>query len=224
MSASHYSLFGLTETWLDSNVFDSELFCSDFTVFRRDRNFNMVNSTRGGGVLLALKKPYNAIVLDLSNVTSLAPTVDILGIKISLSSRSLLVFIVYIPPNTGIEIYEAIFDALRDVIFLNDQDDLILLGDFNIPDFVNHMGDPYYINRRIMSIVNFSEFMGLKQCNGVLNSNQRILDLVFSRSTVHTIKSENYLLPVDDHHPPLEFLIKTNSVKFEISYQPRITV
>ena len=39
-----------TETWLDESIQNSELLLSDYDNFRRDR------PTRGGGVLVAIKK------------------------------------------------------------------------------------------------------------------------------------------------------------------------
>ena len=43
-----------TETWLDSNIKDSEIFPSGYKLHRKDR------TTNGGGVLIAIKEEYNS--------------------------------------------------------------------------------------------------------------------------------------------------------------------
>ena len=46
-------IFGITETWLNSNILDSELFSDQYTVNRRDRE---VQNKRGSDILMTLKK------------------------------------------------------------------------------------------------------------------------------------------------------------------------
>ena len=46
-------IFGITETWLNSNILDSELFSDQYTVNRRDRE---VENKRGSDILMTLKK------------------------------------------------------------------------------------------------------------------------------------------------------------------------
>lgn len=41
----------LAETWFSDGIHNSELCSPFYSVIRRDRNFNTVNSKRGGGVL-----------------------------------------------------------------------------------------------------------------------------------------------------------------------------
>ena len=52
---SDSDIFGITETWLNSNILDSELFSDQYTVYRKDRE-ETVQNKRGGGILLAFKK------------------------------------------------------------------------------------------------------------------------------------------------------------------------
>lgn len=44
----------LTETWLNSSVSSSELFCDSYNVYRRDRETTASNKQEGGGVLIAV--------------------------------------------------------------------------------------------------------------------------------------------------------------------------
>ena len=55
LSLSNCDICALTETWLNDNVLDSEIFSDDFTVYRKDRSVTDPGK-RGGGVLLAIKK------------------------------------------------------------------------------------------------------------------------------------------------------------------------
>ena len=47
--SSNYSIYCFTETWLSNHIMDVEVIPSGFTIYRKDR------STRGGGVLIAVK-------------------------------------------------------------------------------------------------------------------------------------------------------------------------
>jgi len=46
----------LTETWLDSEIKSSELGLTNYKIYHCDRNAKSSSKTRGGGVLIAIKK------------------------------------------------------------------------------------------------------------------------------------------------------------------------
>lgn len=52
---SSFDVIVLTETWLLDGIMNSELFPSNYTVWRRDRNLSRTNQTKGGGVLIAVR-------------------------------------------------------------------------------------------------------------------------------------------------------------------------
>ena len=52
---SDSDIFGITKTWLNSNILDSELISDQYTVYRKDRE-ETVQNKRGGGILMAFKK------------------------------------------------------------------------------------------------------------------------------------------------------------------------
>src|SRR5436190_5061630 len=60
---SDYDIVTLSETWLNSTVYNSELFSQEYTIFRRDRNERLTGKGRGGGVLIAVKNKFKAIRL-----------------------------------------------------------------------------------------------------------------------------------------------------------------
>lgn len=54
-SASDYDVICLTETWLNTSVFDAELFNPNYTVYRVDRSPANSSKSKAGGVLIAVK-------------------------------------------------------------------------------------------------------------------------------------------------------------------------
>ena len=52
---SQSDIYGITETWLNSNILDSELFPEHYIVYRKDRE-HTVQHKRGGGILMVFKK------------------------------------------------------------------------------------------------------------------------------------------------------------------------
>ena len=54
----NYDVIALSETWLNFSINDGELFHSDFTVYRCDRNSLSSVYLRGGGVLISVRTHY----------------------------------------------------------------------------------------------------------------------------------------------------------------------
>jgi hypothetical protein len=52
--ASICKMYCLTETWLNYIIFSQNLFPATYSVFRADRDYLTSNTTRGGGVLIAV--------------------------------------------------------------------------------------------------------------------------------------------------------------------------
>jgi exonuclease III len=62
-----------TETWLDSEVTDAELECSDFTIYRKDRA-----KGKHGGTMIAINNNINSSPVNISPT----PSSDLLFVKI----------------------------------------------------------------------------------------------------------------------------------------------
>ena len=73
----------------------AELISSNYNVFRRDRNFSVANTTRGGGVLLAINKKYGATELKPILYKDIS-LIDIVGIKMQINYTSIFLFVIYI--------------------------------------------------------------------------------------------------------------------------------
>lgn len=213
----NYDSLVLTETWLDSSVFDNELLSNDYVIFRTDRNFDLTNTTRGGGVLLALNK---SITADSLVLRSDVPSIDIIGIKICFNHRPLYVIALYIPPVLDVASYDIIFSQLMSYEFCRGDQDLLILGDFNIPNYIKFLNNNQYKDNYIDILRNFCEFLNIQQYNQVENSKNRILDLVLSNNTVVVEKSINVLLMrTDPFHPPLEVHLTASLRKKKFSAQ-----
>ena len=111
-----YDLFALSETWLSDDICNNELFPSDIVVYRKDRNFKNLQVSKGGGVLLGIRDKYKSTAMDLTSITSIIPTVDIIGAKVTDTHESLIVLCVYIPPRINFQDFELLFELISTLI------------------------------------------------------------------------------------------------------------
>ena len=123
-----YDLMVFTETHLDSSILDSELFPSIYTVFRRDR---VQNGRRGGGILIAVRDTLRASVREDVNFDSELLFVDILFP----ANRKISLGVFYRPPNSSINCLLDLQTALDTVLSSSQNPEMVLVGDFNIPEF-----------------------------------------------------------------------------------------
>ena len=221
ISTCDFDFIALTETWLTDNISNSEIFPSHYVVFRNDRNYNLLNSSRGGGVLLVVKNSVTCTQVDLTSIIRALPTINIICVKISLPNKNyIFVVTVYIPPSTSFEDYELFTDLLSNLEDIH-TNKLIIVGDFNIPNFVLNLTDKFST-----LLVNFANFIDLTQYNYVRNANNHILDLVFSNLVITIEKSINPLVDEDNHHPALELefqadLVPKNKNKFHLNTESK---
>lgn len=59
-SLGDYDVIVGTETWLDDSVYDNELFCNNYHMYRRDRQSTSLAGKSGGGVLVAVSIKYHS--------------------------------------------------------------------------------------------------------------------------------------------------------------------
>jgi hypothetical protein len=66
-SDGNFDILALSETWLNIDILNSELFFKDqYKVFRCDRRINLFGKRRGGGILLAVKSDFLPESIDVS--------------------------------------------------------------------------------------------------------------------------------------------------------------
>lgn len=199
-------IINFTETWLDDGIESPELFDSSFAVFRSDRKFSSVGRSRGGGVLSAVSESIVAELVDVAMVSGLVPLVDINVYKCFFTAVPTYMVNIYIPPDVNCDDFEMLLDALA-LVLVNKQ--TIIVGDFNATEFnIANSGD-----RKSLSIGHFMAALGLRQINEIVNSNNRLLDLVFTNLNccVEVSRDSAPFVPEDVHHPALSLLLWVGS-------------
>lgn len=200
VSSSNYNIIALTETWLSDDILSSELFSQDFCVFHSDRNLDKSGISRGGGILIAIRG-INTIyfLVDFSNILQAILSVDVIGVGIRLnSSQCLYIVNVYITPTIAFDAYNLFFNVLGSYNFLH----VVILGDFNTPNFGQNIIDKYAI-----VLNNFNLFLNIKQRSDVVNHQGRLLDLVLSNLDCQILRSNLPLVVEDSYHPALTMCI-----------------
>lgn len=195
------TLIALTETRLDESVHDGELFPSDYSVLRKDRVCG-----RGGGVLLAARAPYVVHRLD----SAVKSSDELVLAHVSKGNFKFICCVVYIPPRVVASRYYSIFEYIEE---LNNsyQLPIVIIGDFNLYSTTTAV-------RRDFQLL-LSD-CGLTQQNSVVNSLNRILDLVLTNSLVVDItvaQACTGLVSFEKHHFPLDISISFQSPHYHVS-------
>lgn len=211
LSLSSLDLLLLSETWLCGDILSNE-FCPDsFVAYRSDRQFDVLNVTRGGGVMICAKSNLRSAPLDLSSFSLCDPGIDIVGIQIFRGhGRKTYVFAVYVPPSISVQSLNDFLEIFCELEYLS-EGVVVVVGDFNVPAFgLNDM-----LNRSVASLNNFSQFLNLRQYNTVVNGGGRLLDLVFANMYCLVVKDVDPVVPEDIHHPALFFRITCSDLPCE---------
>lgn len=131
------------------------------------------------------------------------------------------IYCLYIVPivdsRNYIERYRKHIDAIN-TIPIEESDIVYVVGDFNLPRITWMENDeqpnnylPINVTTDIETLVIDTLFgMGLYQTNGMTNSMNRLLDLVFTNdgNTTGVLRSESSISKIDPYHPPLEMIIE----------------
>lgn len=210
-----YDVVCLTETWLLEGVNNSELFDDRYIVWRRDRDYNKTRQSLGGGILIAFRRELAA---ELRN--EWCSSAEDLWVTLTLQHRKpkvkykLHLCTVYIcnqgtlnSLSTQLATYS---ERMADIILDNPCDKFIIIGDFNMPNLLwKYCSDTStYICENLQGSSQFNLFdnvslCNLSQYNFIKNSNNRILDLIFSNSKVSVTMCHSPLVPEDSYHPAL---------------------
>jgi len=175
----------LSETWLKkvirNNVF--KLFLSDYQIIRKDRKIK-----RGGGLLILIKKNIKFEILNVDN----CGIIEVLFIK--LVNKNITLGCCYRPPNSLISDLDTFEDCLTN-LFLN-QNNLILLGDFNINLKQKNSLQNKYIN--IIENLNISQIID-GNTHHLDNSDSQI-DHILITDTTNVIKANKCSFSGISHH------------------------
>lgn len=129
-----FDIITITETWLQSDIFDAELFPESFIVFRSDRQLDRVATTRRGGVLVAVRSKMEPERINLVDITDTTPVIDLVGCKITVSYFVFYLIVIYAPPTTSVNDLETVCEAIASInLFMSGR--LVVVGDFNVPSY-----------------------------------------------------------------------------------------
>lgn len=214
MAINDYHIVLFSETWLNSDIGDGELGFSDYTIYRCDRSTATSSHERGGGVLIAVGSSLSARKIQTSCLT-----VEHLFITTSYFGLRVLFGLVYFPPKSSAELYEAFCNSLEEATTVADYDKIIICGDFNLPS-IAWDNDDYGIivgqsaPLQACSIIDCFAFLNLFQINNIKNAFGSLLDLVFSNDSDITVNlSDSSLLPCDKYHPAIIFNLSLNQAE-----------
>lgn len=198
-----YDAIILVESWLSEDISDAELNFKAFNIFRLDRNFSTSEKSRGGGIIIAVNKRYNAhtILCKVDNV-------EHLFVSVSTSFGKFVLGGVYIPPNSPLEVYQAHCDALDDLNLDYKDSDIIIAGDYNLPGIKwskDGLNSEAFCSKRIYDsaflLAESCAFLNCTQINSIPNSRNIFLDLVFSNTpNLNCILANDILLNNSMHH------------------------
>lgn len=216
LAKSNYDVITLTETWLVAGILDSELFDERYLVWRRDRDYASTSQSRGGGVLVAVRRDIVA-----SESVSWQSNAEDIWISILVSTScggnvyrlhlcTLYLCEQHLGHSFSNQLY-AYLDKLADLINDHPLDKFIILGDFNMSFIVWSKTDsgsgatPSALPSNLFSqLVDTLDLCGLKQFNLIHNKYGKILDLVLSNTMVSVSACLDPLILEDSFHPALE--------------------
>lgn len=198
-------------------VSDSELFDDRYIVWRRDRDYVVTGQSRGGGVLIAIRKDLNATPQPCycSTAEDLCLTLPIKQRNIRSSIKaSLNICVLYLcKQNLGLSFSNQLNNFLfkLDEILINKPNEkYLIIGDFNMSSISWSLNSgesslsPGNVNSvDEHSLIDLLYAHDLGQYNGILNNYGRILDLVLSNDTVTVSECQDPLVPIDPHHNAL---------------------
>lgn len=214
-SDADYDVIVLTETWLNDQIFSSQLFGDLYTVYRKDRNAEITGKKRGGGVIVAVSNRLKSVDVTLPAHDQL----EQLWVRVSTASNDVCIGVIYIPPEYATDphyIEQHIECASHVAGSLGLHDSHLILGDYNQPGLVwkNVPNNFLYpdpcessFNRSNSALIDGMSVLDMNQLNPVINHSDRILDLVFcyekDACQCSITEADEPLVAMDAFHPAL---------------------
>lgn len=209
-----YDVIVLTETWLDSRTISSQVFNSEYDVFRCDRGPRNSRKSTGGGVLVAVNKKRKSKVIENDQWSS----IEQVWVCIEFTNRKVFLCGIYVPPDRtrDDDLIERHTRSIMSVVEMTSAcDEIIVIGDFNLPGISwqpSHHGFLHPDPDRSTMHVGATKLLDcycsatLRQINHLTNENNRSLDLCFvsAQDVAPTVSIAPLpLVKQARHHPPL---------------------
>ena len=128
MSYSQYDILVFNETWLSNDINSAELQLFDYNIYRKDRSSDTSSFSRGGGVLIAVRKIFASTVLSANN------NIEQLFVKIETNNNKFILSTVYFPPRSAHEKYLEFAEGVENLYEEYPEYKLCILRDFNFPN------------------------------------------------------------------------------------------
>lgn len=127
-------IIALTETWLSTNIRDSEIFhnASNFSLYRCDRTIR-----RGGGVMLAISKDLPSLCVHIKN------TLEMVWASVTINHQKVVIGVCYRSPSSPPGFVNDLHDAINNIRNRFPLSPVFLLGDFNFPNIDWHAEQPH---------------------------------------------------------------------------------
>jgi len=208
--SSTHDFIIFTETWLNNTFFDNELGFTQHNVFRCDRTETSSIHSRGGGVLVAIKKNFNSTLLNIDTLN-----VEQVFVKVIVGDLLIIFCAVYLPPNSDLQLYLNHLSALKSIDSSFPNCKLIICGDYNIPS-LSWVSDKHgfkcvnFLSSQVgSSLIESCSLLNLYQFNSIINAHGDILDLVFSNLLENSINlHDDPFVPIDPCHPPIQINVR----------------
>lgn len=194
MSSSGSNILILTETWLNSDVTDTEILADlpNFEVYRNDRK-----GKRGAVFSLPFIEAYHALLLTSH------PTLKPYGSSVALPRNSSAWRLLQ-APQTNPDFPRHLNNILHKLVFTYPNARILLFGDFNYPDidWQNIASSTITCHAEAKNFIdvclNFNLTQLISQPTRVSRESANTLDLILT-SSPENVSSINYLPEISDH-------------------------
>lgn len=219
---NNYDVIVFTETWLNIDVLNSEFIDSRYQVYRRDRTHSeFYSKVDGGGLLIAVRKEIMSrrMADSESSCDDLWVEVELIDGKIVKKIGICAVYTVCSSSPMKLKELNTFLDNTSEVACL--LDDIIVIGDFNMrfltwskAQNADCMVANNYNSELGYALHDFIAITGLNQKNSVLNSENRMLDLVLTNLSCKVSQSSCLISKLDPRHPPLSISLDLKTYNF----------
>ena len=179
----------LTETWLKSYIYNNKLIPTNYVVYRNDR------TPHGGGVMLAVNN-------NISSSLIYNPTyLELLTVTLNYT-KVITICLLYIPPNSD---QNYISDLTEYLSSLRHTENLIILGDLNLPDvnwgslsgmsFISSSLCEEFFNLNLSQLVTEPTHNKGNLLDVILTNTSELIDKVCVSSILpHDLSSDHYIV------------------------------
>lgn len=191
LAATTYKIVAIQETWFNQTIDSNEIMAfTNFNIYREDRDLVGLGKKDGGGLAIFIHRDLEYEEFRFGEKV----TLEYQALHIKIVSTFYTFLNVYIRPGkvherrVMIHELDRVLNALR-TKYPNDE--LIMLGDYNMPNIVWHHedGTPRTLPSEVgcttyeRAFIKVIQKYSLIQLNNISNSNGAILDLVLSSSS-----------------------------------------